>query len=266
MPYKSEFDRTLYNKEWVWDQYVSQRKSAVQIAKEVGLGGPGVVAKALKRFGISQRTLSEAHDRKGHNVKYGDTIHSREWLETQYVKMNLNASDISRGVGCSVPTVLSALKKFGIEVKGIAEAKKDRPVRNNEGKVPARSKSGLLNTARRVLPEGPCTLCGNQCRVSPHHIDRDRTNFSAGNLENLCELHHLRHHRLEDAILASKAGVALHQGSFSGEEYQTYLTQIGWSPRKLHRVVRKRLRRQEIHRIKLEIKNMEKQLVCMEAD
>lgn len=59
--------------------------------------------------------------------KNRDTLHNEAWLRGKYVDEGLNANEIARLLGCSGPSVIWALDKFGIERKSVSEAKRGRP-------------------------------------------------------------------------------------------------------------------------------------------
>lgn len=59
--------------------------------------------------------------------KNRDTLHNEAWLRARYIDEGLNANEIARLLGCSGPSVVWALDKFGIEHKTMSDGKRGRP-------------------------------------------------------------------------------------------------------------------------------------------
>lgn len=59
--------------------------------------------------------------------KNRDTLHNEAWLRQKYLDERASTTDIGKFLGCSAPTVVWALRKFGIPVRSISEAKVGQP-------------------------------------------------------------------------------------------------------------------------------------------
>lgn len=59
------------NKYWLYDQYIIQKKSTTEIAKEINCSS-GTIWRWLKKFGIKIRTISESQ--KGRKITWGGKI------------------------------------------------------------------------------------------------------------------------------------------------------------------------------------------------
>lgn len=205
MPYTKKYEKTLYNRDWLYDRYIKRKMTADAIAKEIGCS-PSAIPKRLKIFKIRIRTISEVQKLAPHPGSHAprpkknkDTLHNELWLRKAY--KNKNASDIAKELNCGVPSVISALKKFGIKTKSISEAKKGRSSRLKGVIDPdACSNTTLGRRAHSACAEGPCLVCGSFKRSIVNHIDRNRKNNNPNNLERLCHRCHARHHRIEGQI------------------------------------------------------------------
>lgn len=56
-----------------------------------------------------------------------DTLHNEAWLRAKYLDERLATTDIAKMLECSAPSVLWALRKFGIPSRDKSDAKKGRP-------------------------------------------------------------------------------------------------------------------------------------------
>jgi hypothetical protein len=150
--------------------------------------------------------------------KNKDTLHNEVWLRGKYLDERLSANDIAALVDCSQPTVLWALRKFGIPARSASESKRGRPnntvwtpemraslaakrrgennpmfgtVSPNRGhyknEQPSRNTGRAL--AQRLYGEQPCVVCGT-LPVERHHIDGDTMNNEPTNIEFYCRPHH----------------------------------------------------------------------------
>lgn len=208
MPYTKKYEKTLYNRDWLYDRYVKRKMTADAIAKEIGCS-PSAIPKRLKKFKIRIRTLSEVQKLAPHPGSHAprpkknkDTLHNELWLRKAY--KNKNASDIAKELNCGVPSVISALRKFGIKTKNISEAKKGRPsIMKGVIDPDACSSTTLGRRAREACEEGPCLICGSIEKSAINHIDRKRKNNNPDNLERLCATHHRLQHHFEYVIASS---------------------------------------------------------------
>lgn len=94
----------LRDETWLKEQYVTMKRTAQDIAEEIGCTATAV-QQYLNRFNITMR--------KG-NTKYSDSLlYNKEWLAYQYMTKKRSFTDIAEELGCSRPTVRNTLKRFG---------------------------------------------------------------------------------------------------------------------------------------------------------
>lgn len=207
MPYHKSFKGTLYNKEWLYRVYVTENRNATQVGELIGCDKSAVL-NWLRKLDIAVKNASEAQKLAPHlgshsprpRNKFRGTLHNPEWMAA---RAHLNASEIARDAGCSVPAAQEAMGKAGIAVPGISEAKADRPAphkRKAEGQTISRTSSH--RRANENCPSGPCKICGQVPENSEvNHIDRDWQNNSPDNLEKLCGPCHRQQHALETKVM-----------------------------------------------------------------
>ena len=91
---------------WLFDQYITQRKTTVQIAQEQGVNHV-TIWNWLIKHGIEVRGNSPA------DLKYKD----RDWLFKQYVTKRKTTYEIAKLLGVNQMTIWKWLRKFGIETR-----------------------------------------------------------------------------------------------------------------------------------------------------
>lgn len=123
----------LWDEEWLLKQYVNQEKSTYLIAEQLDVASR-TVYRALERWGIETRTISEA-TRLRHEREYGDRKYNdAEWLQHQYETLGKSTVKIAEEHGWASGTVRRALHRHGITSRSIKTAqltryKKDHCVR-----------------------------------------------------------------------------------------------------------------------------------------
>lgn len=119
-------------KDWLYNQYVIEKKSITKIAKENGWKRP-TIEKWARKYNIPKRTLSEAQ--KINYPEY-EKYRNKDWLKEKYEKEHKSFSQIAKEVGCSIATIQNMVKKFGI---------KSRPARPYSGKYNWKYIGGSIN-------------------------------------------------------------------------------------------------------------------------
>ena len=107
----------LDNKEWLHGQYIIQRKSIRQIAKENNCGST-TVNRYLTKHNILSRNLSEA--------KLGDSLNllnDYDWLYDQYSTQRKTPETIAKENNIGRNTVVRYLIKHNISLRDVSEAK-----------------------------------------------------------------------------------------------------------------------------------------------
>lgn len=104
----------LKNHDWLYGQYVNQRKSAIQIAKDQGCSAPTVL-KWLRCYDIPVRDQSEV-------MGCPPILRQRDWLYDQYVTQKKTMHQIAEDLGCSNSTVSNWLRHHNIHIRDRSEA------------------------------------------------------------------------------------------------------------------------------------------------
>ena len=107
--------REVLTKEFLNEEYVTNRKFASEIAREVGCSTVSVT-NYLRRHGIPVETRYD--DRRGYlgATNPAREVLTKEYLEEEYVKKNRSQTSISKELECSITLVREALIKAGIEI------------------------------------------------------------------------------------------------------------------------------------------------------
>jgi len=118
--YKSKY-KELNNKEWLYQKYITEKKSSTQIAKMLGCDSNNVV-RYLRKHYIKIRDNKEARN----NVipisfKY-DLLNDKEWLYRQYVEEKHSTEQICRLAGAKTAnSARQSLIRNDINVRNISE-------------------------------------------------------------------------------------------------------------------------------------------------
>lgn len=199
MPKTSKFAETLYNAEWLREEY--KTKNAPQIADEIGCTR-GAVLDNLRKHKIPIEPGKHARREGSHaprpRTRFVTTLHNEAWLREHYVEGGMSASQIAHLAGSSIPAALRALRVAGIEVRTIGEQLRGKP--NPSKRKRSTIEVTLRARARRKTPPGPCVVCGKDGR-DVNHRDRDPLNESVENLERLCKKCHCMQHAEEERIM-----------------------------------------------------------------
>lgn len=205
MPKTKRYETTLYSPEWLRRVYLDEGRNAAQVAELIGCDR-SAVHDALHRYGIPVKGVSEAQKLAPHpgshaprpRGKFKGTLHNREWMEA---RSHLNASEIAREAGSSVPAVQEARERLGLHVMTSSEAKAGRPAlhkRKKEGEAISRATSH--RRANEVCKPGPCVVCPGPGE-HVNHIDRNWQNNAPENLERLCSPCHKIQHGVETFVM-----------------------------------------------------------------
>ena len=103
------------NKEWLYEQYIVQGKSANKIAKEIGCS-PSSVQGWLRTHEIPIRDCSSS------KLKLSSQCLSNEsWLRDQYLVQMKSATKIASEINCQQETVSNFLHKYNIPIRTQSE-------------------------------------------------------------------------------------------------------------------------------------------------
>lgn len=101
--------KQLKNRDWLHEQYAVNKRSAPDIAEEVGCHSDAV-RRALKHHRIDRRAGG------GVFGKDYQELNDREWLIRQHVDLLKTGHDIAKELGCSTATVYEALRRQDVRI------------------------------------------------------------------------------------------------------------------------------------------------------
>lgn len=106
--------KDILTKEFLEEHYVNQRKSTQTIARENGIKSNNSVQQAIKRHGLSRRSLKDSSH-----------ILTKEYLEEHYVRQNKSLQTIVEEIGFKRKSIVKdALIKHGIPVREHTKSKR----------------------------------------------------------------------------------------------------------------------------------------------
>ena len=105
------------DKEWLYEQYVTNNKSTYQIAQEIGCGA-STVQHWLKKHNIHLKCGAE----RILSPEVFDKLNNYDWLYDQYINQFKSATTIGKELGCQQETVSNFLHKFEITIRTQTEA------------------------------------------------------------------------------------------------------------------------------------------------
>jgi hypothetical protein len=114
-------NKTLLNdKEWLYQEYVINKKSTKLIAKEINCS-KNTVNNALQKFNIQLRCRSEAKKLCPSYSKY-ELLNNKEWLYKEYIVEKNGMKAIAKKAGLKTSnSVRQSLIRHGIEVRSISD-------------------------------------------------------------------------------------------------------------------------------------------------
>ena len=113
-----ETKNKLNDIDWLYEQYITKNKNAVQLSKELECSF-STVTNYLKKHDISTRKWSEA---QGISKEVSNKLNDKEWLYDQYVIQRKSSNQLSKELNCSNVTIINTLKKYNIEIRNNIEA------------------------------------------------------------------------------------------------------------------------------------------------
>jgi hypothetical protein len=103
----------LDDKDWLFEQYITNEKTTVEIAKELNCGNVAV-GRRLKKYDIPRRSRGESLI---HKVDFVNNLHNKDWLFEQYITRGRTSVDIAKELNCSSNCVCVNLKKHNIAIR-----------------------------------------------------------------------------------------------------------------------------------------------------
>lgn len=207
IPIRSKRDRRLPkgfilpSEEWIRDSYVAKRKSALVIAREIGVDHKTVL-RWIKMHGIESRSISEAR------LPADFIVPTEEWFRNAYLVKRKSTIEIAKTLGVSHAAINVWLKRFGVVLRTVREAAK-------KGELNRCWKGGISGARKLLIPsyewknacrivkkrdKGHCRLCASKGILTKgrdvHHIDMFVEALllacDPGNLVLLCKPCHIK--------------------------------------------------------------------------
>lgn len=145
----SKRNKSCQNKDWLFDQYVTQGKSSGKIAKEIGCGS-STVQHWLRRHEIPIRDCSSSKLKLSSQI-----LENKDWLYDQYIVQKKSASKISKEIGCQQETVSRYLHKFEIPIRTQSEeiSGERHPLFGKHFSEESKRKISIANTGHKSSDE-----------------------------------------------------------------------------------------------------------------
>ena len=145
----SKRNKSCQDKDWLYDQYVTQGKSSGTIAKEIGCGS-STVQHWLRRHEIPIRNCSSSKLKLSSQI-----LENKNWLYDQYIVQKKSATKIAQEIGCQQETVSRYLHKFEIPIRTQSEEiGGDRhPMFGKHFSDDSKKKMSVANTGRKSSDE-----------------------------------------------------------------------------------------------------------------
>jgi AraC-like DNA-binding protein len=107
------------DKDWLYDQYITQHLSVDTIIKTLNCGKT-TVFRYLKLYNIPARTLLDARTCKNDKLTL---LRDKDWLIEHYINQHKTPTQIGEELGCGRTTVMRYIEKFNITPRNVSEAK-----------------------------------------------------------------------------------------------------------------------------------------------
>ncbi len=138
----------LQSRDWLIDQYITQRKSTNEIAKELGCAN-STVGTWLRKHRIKARSIKESRMPDNENFAL---INDSEYLKSLYIEHGLTCHEIAKMLSCGTQTIYHKLKEAGVKIVTF----NDRMLEKNPKLKKLRSRNWLYQryiTENKNMPE-----------------------------------------------------------------------------------------------------------------
>ena len=117
-------NKYLNNKDWLFQKYITDHLSTIDISKEIGVN-PSSVLRCLRKFDIKVRSCSSAaKKRKGKRKFKADKLNDKDWLYKKYATEQLTSYQVAELADSNQKSVFTALKRHSIPIRTVSEAGK----------------------------------------------------------------------------------------------------------------------------------------------
>lgn len=110
----------VLTKEFLYQEYVINNRTALQISKQIGCSC-GTVLRKLRKYNIPIKNQSETRKGIKYVTKYSKIL-TKEFLIKEYIINKKSTVQIAKEIGCSGSTIWEYLRKYDILVRTISEA------------------------------------------------------------------------------------------------------------------------------------------------
>lgn len=172
--------------EWLFHQHLVLCKPLKSIAQEIDVD-KYTVSRWARELDIYANLTEPVKVGQGSGSRvYGMT---REWLEREYVELGKSANTIANEIGTTPYSVMSWLRKRGIQVRTRDELNERHSDRMSGAGNPAWNGGTSRNYHARLVAdrEQVCEWCSTTDDIQVHHRDHNTSNGNPDNLGLLCE-------------------------------------------------------------------------------
>ena len=171
-------DKTIVNKERLYDLYINQKLSSVEIGKLLNISNRTVL-NYLKKYNINRRTLSESQYAKN-KKEVPKEFSDYDSMYDLYVTKHMTKEQLGEYFNCGPCVIDRVLKELQIHIRGSSEAKIGVQV----GEAHHNWKGGVsplelrcrqyyqnnISPQIRKRDNYTCQLCGCHSNLHTHHI------------------------------------------------------------------------------------------------
>jgi hypothetical protein len=145
----SKRNKSCQNKDWLFDQYITQGKSSGKIAEEIGCGA-STIQHWLRRHEIPIRDCSSSKLKLSSQI-----LENKDWLYDQYIVQKKSATKIAKEIGCQQETVSRYLHKFEIPIRTQSEeiGGERHPLFGKHFSEESKRKMSIANTGHKSSDE-----------------------------------------------------------------------------------------------------------------
>lgn len=195
---KFEKDIEANNFEWLYNEYVTKKRSMISIAKELGVS-PDTISTRLRRFNITIRDRGLAN-----RLGYGTGV--RHTITDLLVKSNCNKKT-GRLIECSNCGIRFYVTKKSNRVfctkRCFLEFKRNNRIPQEDSHDTPEYREWRSKVYMRDFWR--CQVCGSKLKINSHHIFESikypDIRYEVSNGIVLCEKHHIQLHKYPSSFI-----------------------------------------------------------------